>query len=137
MRILPLLTVAAVAVSTPAAAHEFVAFFDYGRTELSPLGYQMAREVAPYALDRRRPRVIVTGHMDTAEAEEFSDELSRRRAQAIATELVSLGVDPAQIEMIGYGASRLARPTPASVREWLNRRVLVDVHLPRPSVGGS
>jgi outer membrane protein OmpA-like peptidoglycan-associated protein len=132
-----LLAAAAVALSTPASAHEFAGYFDYGRTELSPRGYQMAREAASYAQDRQRLRLIVTGHMDTAEAEEFSDELSRRRAQAIATELVSLGVDPARIEMIGYGASRLARPTPASTREPLNRRVLVDVRLPPSSVGGS
>jgi|GEM_PF-1107719 len=137
MRRLGLLAAAAVALSTPASAHEYSGYFDYGRTELSPRGYQMAREAASYAQDRQWLRLIVTGHMDTAEAEEFSDELSRRRAQAIATELVSLGVDPARIEMIGYGASRLARPTPASTREPLNRRVLVDVRLPPSSVGGS
>lgn len=137
MRTLGLLVAAAVAISTPAHAHEFAGYFDYGRTELSPRGYQMAREVTSYAQDRQQLRLIVTGHMDTAEAEEFSGELSRRRAQAIATELVSLGVDPARIEMIGYGASRLARPTPASTREPLNRRVLIDVRLPQSSVGES
>lgn len=137
MRTLGLLIAAAVAISTPANAHEFASYFDYGRTELSSRGYQMAREVAAYAHDRKPSLLIITAHMDTAEAEEFSDELSRRRAQAIATELVRLGVDPARIEMIGYGANRLARPTPASTREPLNRRVLVEVYLQPLSGGGS
>ena len=136
MRTLGLLIAAAVAISTPAHAHEFAGYFDYGRTELSPRGYQMAREVAAYAHDRQPLQLIVTGHMDTAESEEFSDELSRRRAQAIATELVRLGVEPARIEMIGYGARRLARPTPATTREPLNRRVLVDVRLATSTVSG-
>jgi len=119
------LVAVAAAISTPASAHEFVDWFAYGRTELSPAGYRMVREVAAYSHAQHPARIIVTGHMDTAEAREFSDELSRRRAQAVATELVLLGVDPAQIEMMGYGADRLARPTPVDTREPLNRRVLV------------
>lgn len=123
------LAVMVAAISTPASAHEFVDWFEYGRTELSSAGYQMVREVAAYSSTQPTARIIVSGHMDTAEAREFSDELSRRRAQAVATELVRLGVDPAQIEMIGYGADRLARPTSADTREPLNRRVLVGFRL--------
>lgn len=118
------------AISTPASAHEFVAWFDYGRTELSPAGYQMVRGVASYTHSRGPARILVAGHMDTAEAREFSDELSRRRAQSVATELVRLGVDPGLIEIVGFGANRLARTTPNDTQEQLNRRVLVDVSFP-------
>lgn len=118
------------AISTPASAHQFVAWFEYGRTELSPAGYRMVRGVASYTHARGPAQIVVAGHMDTAEAREFSDELSRRRAQSVATEIVRLGVDPAHIEIVGYGANRLARTTPTDTQEQLNRSVLVDVRFP-------
>ncbi len=66
--------------------------------------------------------------MDTAEAAEFSDELAGRRAQAVATELVRLGMDPAKLRMVSRSDRALARPTPSGVRERLNRRVSVAVN---------
>jgi len=59
---------------------------------------------------------------------EFSDELSRRRAQTVASELVMLGIDPALIVIQARGASLLARPTPPNRLEPLNRRVTVGVN---------
>lgn len=115
-------------LASPAKAHEWVGWFNSGRTELSPRGYQTARDVAAYAQQFGARRVIVTGHMDTAEGREFSDELSRRRAQAMATELARLGVSPDLIEVRGRGAAQLARATPPHTDEALNRRVIVDVH---------
>ncbi len=65
--------------------------------------------------------------MDTMEDIEFSDELSRRRAQSVASELVVLGIDPSVIVIEGRGASTLARPTPPNAEERLNRRVVVTM----------
>lgn len=120
---------AAVAVfATPATAHEFLDYFDYGRTELSPAGYRMVRSVAAYARTGHPTRILIAAHMDTAEAAEFSDELSRRRAQAVASELVMLGIDPALIVIHARGAALLARETPPNTPEPLNRRVTVGIN---------
>lgn len=110
-------------------AHQFLDYFPYGTVELSPKGYQTAREVAAYA-ERFGPdsyRVLVIAHTDTAEGQEFSDELSARRAQSMATELVDLGLNPARIEMAPMGTRALARPTEPNLREALNRRLSVEV----------
>ena len=123
------LAVAMTVFATPAAAHEFLDYFDYGRTELSPAGYRMVRSVAAYARTGNPTRIVIAAHMDTAEAAAFSAELSRRRAQTVASELVILGIDPAIIEMQGRGASALARPTPPNTPEPLNRRVTVEIYL--------
>lgn len=115
---LPFALAAAMAcVAAPATAHEYADYFAYGRTELSPAGYRMVRAVAAHARTGQPKRVLIVAHMDTAEAAEFLAELSRRRAQAVATELVMLGMDPAIIVMQGQGASQLARPTPANTPE--------------------
>lgn len=123
------LVVAASVFSTPASAHEFLDYFEYGRTELSPAGYQMVRSVAAHVQDNRPSRILIVAHMDTAEAAEFSDELSRKRAQMVASELVILGINPAVIEIQGRGATQLARPTPPNTAEPLNRRVIVNINL--------
>jgi outer membrane protein OmpA-like peptidoglycan-associated protein len=113
------------AIATPASAHEFLSYFDYGRTELSPAGYQMVRDVAAYTKLGRTQRIAIIAVMDSREAEEFSDELSRRRAQAVATELVMLGIDPGLIEMRSADW-RICRSPEESCRR-LDRRVTVAV----------
>lgn len=120
---------ASLAMAAPAAAHEFLDYFDYGDVNLSARGYQTAREVVGYTAGQTY-RVVVTAYLDTAEAHEFSDELALRRAQSMASELVRLGVDPARIEMRS-GGTRLAKPTPDNTREPLNRRLVVDLSLGR------
>lgn len=120
------IALSALSISTPAHAHQFVAFFDYGGAELSQNGYRMVRDAAAYILRDKPSRVVINAHMDTAEAAAFSDELSHMRAQVIATELVALGVDPSVIERNGHGAVEPAKNTPANTREPLNRRAVVD-----------
>lgn len=121
-----LIALALLLAAVPAQAHQFVTYFDYGRTELSAGGYRMVRELSAYIQRDRPARVIINAHMDSAEAAEFSDELTDRRAQAIATELVTLGIDPAIIERNGHGASSPARPTGIDTPDPLNRRATVD-----------
>lgn len=114
-------------IAGPVSAHEWVGWFEYGRAELSPRGYKVAREVVAFSKQHDLRKIVVTGHLDTAEIEEFSDKLSRRRAQSMATELVQLGIQPAIIEIHGRGARQLARATPTNISEPINRRVVVDV----------
>lgn len=117
----------AVSVASPAAANEFVAYFEPGSAVLSPYGYQMTRRAAAYAGSGPVERVVVVAHMDTMEDHEYSEELALARAQAVATELVLLGVDPAVIVQTSQGARQPARPTGARVAEPLNRRVSVGI----------
>ena len=118
----------------PAFAHQWLDYFEYGRSELSARGYETARGVARYAADHPdRYKIVVTAHLDTAEAAEFSPELAVQRAQSMASELARLGVDPGRVEIRGMGATQLARATGPNVRESLNRRLVVDVNLPDPT----
>lgn len=129
LRVLPAIMV--LVAAAPAQAHEWVDYFSYGVAALSPRGYQTAREVADYSKRRSVTCLQVVAHMDTMETHDFSTGLSQRRAQAMATELVLLGVDPAMIELDARGAEHLARPTGDRVSEPLNRRGLVNI-LSRP-----
>jgi outer membrane protein OmpA-like peptidoglycan-associated protein len=123
-----LTAVSVAAISAPAWANEFLDYFGYGEAELSAEGYRMTRRVLQYVDGSVDPHLTISAHMDTAETAEFTDELAARRAQAVATELVRLGVDPARIRMRSCGDKVLARPTAAAVPEQLNRRVIVEVY---------
>ncbi|MCS6625060.1 OmpA family protein [Roseibacterium beibuensis] len=115
-----------------AKAHEFVAYFDPGSSLLTPAGYQMVRSAAYYADRPDVSRILLVGHLDTREGDEYSDELGLMRTQAVATELVLLGVDPALIKMETRGDRALARPTPDGTDEPLNRRVTLGINTGRP-----
>lgn len=127
-RALPvLMALAALLAAVPAFADEWVDYFPYGEASLSPVGYLKARQAAAYAKRTNVACLQIVAHMDSMETHEFSGELGLRRAQAMATELVLLGVDPAIIEQDARGSSQLARPTDDHVPEQLNRRVVINV----------
>jgi outer membrane protein OmpA-like peptidoglycan-associated protein len=119
-------------VPASAAAHEFVAYFEPGSSLLSPAAYRMVRSAAAYAADPKVVRVRITAHLDTLEGDTYSDELGLIRAQSLATELVSLGIDPGLIELETQGDSQLARPTPDGTAEPLNRRAIISMWWGRP-----
>ncbi|WP_066644424.1 OmpA family protein [Sphingomonas sp. CCH16-B10] len=63
----------------------------------------------------------IEGHTDAIGAADYNLDLSRRRAEAVAAYLTSLGVDPGRIETRGFGYQR---PRPGTTpRAAVNRRV--------------
>ena len=67
--------------------------------------------------------IVVNGHTDTSGADRYNLLLSNRRADTVKRMLVSLGMDPEQIEIFGFGETDLAVPTGNEVVERKNRRV--------------
>jgi len=64
--------------------------------------------------------VEVAGHSD---AREGDPQLSRRRAEVVAAELVRRGVDPARLRPVGYGASHPIDPRTDELAFERNRRI--------------
>ena len=79
------------------------------------------KAIADYAIDNNAT-LIVTGYADSATGPaDFNRELSRKRAEAVADELVEMGVkrDNIKIEAMG-GVDTLIPPS-------YNRRVTVEI----------
>ena len=66
--------------------------------------------VADYLKNNTQDAVEIEGHCDERGTEEYNRALGERRALALRTELVSLGIDPGRIDTISFGKDRPVDP---------------------------
>jgi len=111
------------AAVAPAPARTFLVFFDWNRADLTARARQIIAEAAQARTRQAVTRIEVTGHTDTSGSAQYNQGLSVRRANAVAAELVRLGVPRGEITARGVGESQLLVPTPDNTREPQNRRV--------------
>jgi outer membrane protein OmpA-like peptidoglycan-associated protein len=114
---------AAPAAVAPAPARTFLVFFDWNRADLSARARQIIADAAQARSSQAVTRIEVTGHTDTSGSPQYNQGLSVRRANAVAAELVRLGVPRSEITATGVGESQLLVATPDNTREPQNRRV--------------
>ncbi|MBR0659241.1 OmpA family protein [Neoroseomonas oryzicola] len=114
---------APVPAAAPAPARTFMVFFDWNRADLTDRARQIIAEAAQARSRQQVTRIDVTGHTDTSGSAQYNQGLSVRRANAVAAELVRLGVPRNEITARGVGESQLLVATPDNTREPQNRRV--------------
>ena len=73
---------------------------------------------------RRYPSLSVTleGHCCYIATEEYNLQLGQQRAEAIRTQLASLGIDASRISTISYGETRPWQDNSRELTRRLNRR---------------
>ena len=114
--------------------------FPYDSADLQPSAIVQLQKVG--TLIKRNPKATfaVEGYTDSLGSPDYNLELSQRRADSVKAYLVeAMGINPAQINARGYGASKFIIP-PRSVpyntpeeqmeieRQRPNRRVVIVVH---------
>ncbi|MBM1220301.1 OmpA family protein [Ponticoccus sp. SC2-23] len=72
-------------------------------------------------------RVTVEGHTDNTGSAEYNQDLSERRAQSVASVLISGGVSPSRITSIGRGENAPVASNLDSAGRALNRRVEIII----------
>jgi OOP family OmpA-OmpF porin len=107
----------------PPAPQEYLVFFDWDSAVLTPEARDIVRNAAENARAGGVSRIVVTGHTDTSGPADYNMGLSQRRAEAVAQELVSLGVNQQEIAVNAEGETNPLVPTGDGVREPQNRRV--------------
>ena len=109
---------------------EFMVFFDFDRSNLSP----EAREIVAKAVDAAKQtgavRIMVTGHTDTVGSRRYNQALSERRAAAVKREMMRDGFNGTMIATAGRNFSDPLVPTGPGVREPQNRRAVIDIGNP-------
>jgi outer membrane protein OmpA-like peptidoglycan-associated protein len=112
-----------VAAAAPvAAARTFLVFFDWSKADLTDRARQIIGEAAS-SRGQGVTRIEVNGFTDRSGPADYNMQLSIRRANAVAAELVRRGVPRNEIVTRGFGEENNLVPTADGVREPQNRRV--------------
>jgi OOP family OmpA-OmpF porin len=115
--------VAAAAAVPVAAARTYLVFFDWSKADLTDRARQIIGEAASARSSTGVTRIEVNGFTDRSGPASYNMQLSIRRANAVAAELVRRGVPRNEIVTRGFGEENNLVPTADGVREPQNRRV--------------
>jgi outer membrane protein OmpA-like peptidoglycan-associated protein len=108
---------------TPAAGGNVV-YFTTGSAEIPFDGLEMIRAIADDSKQSTQ-KIEVIGYADTAGPADYNEELSQRRAEAVADEFMAQGVRRGSIVVEWRGETQLPVPTEDGVPEPQNRRVSI------------
>lgn len=111
--------------TTQPPAREFTVYFPFNKSTLSPEARSVLAEAVSTAKQGQMTHINVTGHTDTVGSEQYNQDLSDRRADAVRKALLAEGVADDRIATKGVGKSDLAVPTADGVKEPRNRRVVI------------
>ncbi len=101
--------------------------FDTGSDRIRDDFQQVLRSVAIVVKEYDQTYIYVDGHTDTTGSHEFNQDLSERRAWAVADRLIRREVLPGRLIVRGYGETRPLVPTGNNVNEPQNRRVEIQI----------
>jgi OmpA-OmpF porin, OOP family len=119
------------AAPPPAAARstELInVYFDFNKSSLTREGRQIVQQVAAQVKGDAAMQVMVTGKTDLAGTDSYNMALSRRRAEAVRSELMKDGVAAGQIKLQWTGMREPPVKTAQGVREPRNRVVEISLH---------
>lgn len=120
----------------PMKPKEFLVFFDWDKYNLTPEAMKIVADAVAAAKAAGAKTVKVTGFTDTSGSYAYNMGLSERRAQAVAAQMIKLGIPATSIVTVGRGQNDLLVPTPDGVREPQNRRASIALSAPSASSEG-
>lgn len=101
--------------------------FEQGSSALSPHGVTKVREIAGVLKEYPESDVYIRGYTSSEGDDRVNFELSQRRAQVVANELVAAGVSPSRLFPHGMGSSNPVAPNDTESGRVQNRRVELHV----------
>lgn len=103
--------------------------FETNIDELSTEGREAVASVARALTRVGIDRVLVEGHTDNTGPARYNEQLSLRRAETVAHQLVKVGLQDSMIERRGLGFSRPVADNATGEGRAQNRRVVVTVRV--------
>lgn len=101
--------------------------FDVNSSTILPGAYDELNRVAKVLNQYPQTNITIAGHTDGTGSEEYNLRLSQRRAEAVKTALVGMGVNSARMTTIGYGKSKPVAPNSTEAGRQQNRRVEIRI----------
>lgn len=99
--------------------------FGVNKAELTPGGMRNVQKLADFLKQYETRKLLIEGHTDSTGGDALNQALSERRAEAVKTALIGMGVDGARIATRGYGKAFPVASNNTAAGRQLNRRVEV------------
>ncbi|MGH6976952.1 MAG: OmpA family protein, partial [Stellaceae bacterium] len=109
-----------------ASASNYTVYFEFNKSDLTADAHKIVNEAAA-AAKHGTTRIEVNGYTDLAGTAAYNLGLSKRRADAVRAALIADGIAAKRINIMAYGKTDPAVPTPDGVREPRNRRAVVVI----------
>ena len=106
-----------------AVANVYLVFFDFDRSNLSPVAQRVLEKVVADAAKANPTRIAVSGNADRSGNAAYNLGLSKRRAETVANALTRAGVARNKLQVEWFGETRPRVRTADGVREPENRNV--------------
>lgn len=100
--------------------------FDFDVRTLNEMGRAKVKQISEILSDDSDVNVVLEGHTDARGSEAYNNTLGMDRAEAVRSELVSLGVSADRLSTVTFGKSRPLVDEATDSARALNRRV--EVH---------
>ena len=97
--------------------------FDFDKADLRPESRELLSRIAGILYTAEDFTITVSGHTDARGAEEYNQQLSERRAQAVADYLIAAGLSPELFTVQGLGQTQLIDDGTNPEAHAKNRRV--------------
>lgn len=101
--------------------------FDTGQSELKPGATRPIDQIATFLSQNPERSVQVEGFTDSQGTNEFNQQLSQRRADAVARAIIQRGIDAQRVRALGYGEEFPKAGNDSAGSRQLNRRVEIVV----------
>ena len=105
----------------------YVIYFDFDSAAISNAARTVLKKAAYKVVNAKSTRVVVSGHTDTSGSRGYNRTLAKKRVKAVDLVLRWEGVNWLVIEPSVMGEKDTAEKTGDSVKNFQNRRVVIDV----------
>jgi len=103
-------------------------FFDFDKADLDPDSQARLDAIIDQLKTFTTVKEIrITGHTDSIGSRDYNQKLSERRAEAVASYLVSRGVNPKLISTAGMGEDQPVADNSTKEGRAKNRRAVIDI----------
>jgi outer membrane protein OmpA-like peptidoglycan-associated protein len=97
--------------------------FAHGKATILPSSYRILNQVVEAIIQNNIKRIRVEGHTDNRGGKILNQQLSEKRARAVAKYLQRAGIGASRIDSAGFGISRPVAPNITAHGREFNRRV--------------
>lgn len=101
--------------------------FAHDSYEINPVFSDQIQEMATFLKKYPSASIEVQGYTSKLGTNDYNQELSQQRAEAVENKLLSYGIKPDRVRIVGFGENRLVDDGDSNSAHAVNRRVTATV----------